>query len=614
VTQPDVWLPVSLANTLKTSGRESYDTDVDYLSLRDFSWLTVIGRLKTDASLKQAQAELDNIARLSDDNATVTAHSERHTKVTVAPATLLNLPEARDQIIPVGIAATLILTLVLAVVCVNISNMLLARAIARQKEIGVRLALGASRRRIIQQLIIESLLLAIIGAICGLVLASFFSSVSLSILPIEHVYINTTINWVVFAYCLLAATLATLLFGVAPAIQATRVDVVLIINAQVARVPTSRLRSSLVVAQVALSMVLLTCAGLLLRGMQRAQSTQLNWQPEGVYAVSFDLASAGYDNTREAVFFDQLTAQLKGRPDIESVGITRSVPFASSNQTIVRLDEKQEIEARYNAVTADYFKTLRIPIMQGRQFTNEEAKAKLPYAVISQAMARRLWPAINPIGQHFNSIYEVIGVTSDLSSTTVGKLDGPTFYLPAFAGEQVGHSLLVRTTQGRPEFTQNLKHLVRSLDGNVAVHVNSLEEYLQRKLQPSRFAAILSSSLSLLATAMAGLGLYGLVAFLVSQRIREIGIRMALGAQTSNILSLVLKQGMKLVVIGTGLGLATSLIVSRLLAGLIFGVSNTDALTFTTVPVILGVTAFAACFLPARRAARVNPVEALRYE
>jgi predicted permease len=344
----------------------------------------------------------------------------------------------------------------------------------------------------------------------------------------------------------------------------------------------------------------------------RAQSIPINWQPESVYVASFDLASAGYDGTRTSEFLWELRHQVGAMPGVESVAVTRAIPFASSSQTLVKVDGNREVEAKYNTVSADYFKTLRIPIVRGRPFTSEEIEAKLPYAVVSQSMANRLWPGSDPIGQHFNSKYEVIGVASDISSTSLGKLDGPFFYAPVFADAQQGHSLLLRTKYSQQELSRSLNSLVRSFDRNVVIHVGSLEENLTHKLQPARFAAILSVATGMLALAMATLGLYGLVAFLVSQRIREIGIRMALGARARDVYGLILQQGMKLVLVGTGLGIAISFLITRLLAAFIFGVSNTDVITFITVPLALAVTALIACSLPARRAARVNPSVALR--
>ena len=610
---PDVWVPLIMRGQLAP--------ERDLLSNRDCSCHLVVGRLKPGVSLKQAQADMDVAASQWDQGELVTNNQVRRTNVTVMPGTALNFLEARDFVIPFGVALLAALGLVLVVACANVSNLLLARAVARQKEIGVRLALGASRGRLIRQLMTESLLLALLGGGAGLLLASWAAPLFLSVVPTEGLNMDLNPNWTVFAYCFLVSLLTAILFGFAPALQATRLNLVSMIRAEGTaisrRISGSRLRNLLVVIQVAVSFALLVCAGLLIRGVQRAQSADLGFNPKNVFVLSLDLASAGYDAQRAAMLNGRLTERLTALSGVESVSFSGALPFSGIGMTPITLEGRQpnpRLQAKYRAVSPHYFHTLGIPIIRGRHFTEQEIQAKRPYVVVSQAMAERFWPGQDPIGKRFNSVYEVIGVVRDTRSMNFESLDGSLFYAPAFAEEQSRINFLLRADANQHGLPVAAKEVVRSLDKNVAVSVKRLEEIIGRKLQPSRFGAIFSSALSLLTLALATLGIYGVIAFLVSHRTREIGIRKALGAQTSDVLGLVIRQGMALVVVGLVVGLMLALSLTRLIAGQLYGVSATDPATFAAIALSLATVAFVACWIPARRAAKVDPMIALRCE
>src|SRR5262245_37703359 len=613
VIAPDVWVPLMMRGQLAP--------ERDMLSQRDCSCHSVIGRLKNGVTLKQAQADMNVAAGQLDQNELVTNNRARKTNVTVMPGTALNIPEIRGFVIPFGVALLAALGLVLVVACANVSNLLLARAVARQKEIGVRLALGASRGRLIRQLMTESLLLALLGGGAGLLLASWAPPLFLSVVPTEGLNMDLNPNWTVFAYCFLVSLLTAILFGFAPALQATRLNLVSMIRAEGTalsrRISGSRLRNLLVVIQVAVSFALLVCAGLLIRGVQRAQSADLGFNPKNVFVLSLDLASAGYDAQRAAMLNGQLTERLTALSGVESVSFSGDLPFSGIGMTPITLEGRQpnpRLQARYRVVSPHYFHTLGIPIIRGRHFTEQEIQAKRPYVVVSQAMAERFWPGQDPIGKRFNSVYEVIGVARDTRSMNFESLDGSLFYAPAFAEEQSRINFLLRADANQHGLPVAAKEVVRSLDKNVAVSVKRLEEIIGRKLQPSRFGAIFSSALSLLTLALATLGIYGVIAFLVSHRTREIGIRKALGAQTSDVLGLVIRQGMALVVVGLVVGLMLALSLTRLIAGQLYGVSATDPATFAAIALSLATVAFVACWIPARRAAKVDPMIALRCE
>jgi macrolide transport system ATP-binding/permease protein len=617
---PDVWVPLTMS-AVKRSGRGQSETNVDFLSLRDFSWLSVIGRLKTGVSLKQAQTDLDLVASQSDQNDEITSNYERKTSVTIMPGTLLNFPEARDFIIRCGMALLTALGLVLVVVCANVSNLLLARAISRRKEISVRLALGASRGRLIRQLMTESLLLALLGGTAGFILASWLPRILLSAVPIEGLHFEATPNRTVIIYCLLASLLTAILFGLAPAFQATKLNLASMIKAEGTilsqRLSGSRLRHLLVIIQVAVSFVILVCAGLLARGLQHAKSADLGFEPDNVFVLSLDLASAGYDASRAATFYQQLIERMTALPGVESVSLSGSIPFSSRNETPITLEGSQtrrRLEAQYNVVSQRYFQTLRIPIIQGRHFDEQDIQAKRPNVVVSQTMAERFWPGQNPIGKRFNSLYEVIGVAKDISATHFGRSDGPLFYVPAFIDKQLGLNCLLRTRSNQQGVVGATRDVVRSLDSNVVVSIKGLEEYLARKLQPARFGALFSSMLSLLALALVVVGMYGVMAFFVNQRMHEIGIRKALGAQTSDIFQLVFRQGIALVIIGLVIGLAVATVLTRFIVSQLYGVSPTDPATFAAIALLLTIMALLACWIPAWRATKMDPMIALRAE
>jgi putative ABC transport system permease protein len=336
-----------------------------------------------------------------------------------------------------------------------------------------------------------------------------------------------------------------------------------------------------------------------------------------VFVLSLELASAGYDAQRAAMFNGQLTERLAALPGVESVSFSRVLPFSGIGVAPITLEGQQPnqwLQARYRAVSPSYFRTLGIPIIRGRHFTEEEIRAKRTYVVVSQALAERLWPGQDPIGKRFNKVYEVIGVARDTRSMDFERLDRSLFYSPAFAEEQSRISFLLRVGADQQGLPIAAKEAVRSLDKNVAVTIIKLEEVIARKLQPSRIGAIFSIGLSLLTLALATSGIYGVMAFLVSHRTREIGIRKALGAQTNDVIGLVIRQGMALVAVGLVVGLMLALALTRLIAGQLYGVSATDPATFAAIALLLATVALVACWIPAWRATKVDPMVALRCE
>jgi predicted permease len=498
---------------------------------------------------------------------------------------------------------------------------MLARAAARRKEIAVRLALGASRWRLIRLLLTESLLLAVLGGLAGLFLSVFLPPILLSMIPEAGLDIDFKPNATVFAYMFSISLITGVVFGLAPAIQSTKPDLTgdLKSTRTMPRLSRPHLRNLLVIGQVAVSLVLLIGAGILASGLHRAQSTDLGFDQKNLIVASMDLTSQGYDEARAATFQAQLSERLKALPGIKSVSLAQTVPFTGGRDETVEIEggaSAQSVNA--NEVSANYFQTLGIPLRRGRYFTEEDARSGQSPAVISQAMATRFWPGADPIGKRFKDYpgtsHEVIGVVADISSRQIGKLDGPFFYTPADAVKLTRHSFVLRTNANQSASVSAITEAARSLDKDVFVTAEPLEENVRRGLEPARMGAWFSGTVSLLALLIAATGIYGMLSYLVVERTSEIGIRMALGAERRNVLLLIISDGMKLAGVGIVIGVAAAFVLSRLTSSLLFGLGETDAFTFAAVSIGALAVALLACYIPARRATKVDPLVALRNE
>lgn len=608
MTVPDVWVPLTMQPALMK--------DSQFLSLPNCSWLNVVGRLKDDASLPQVQAEMQLIAAQNDKE-----FPGRKTTVDVMPASYLNLPEVRSEGAPIALMVMAAVGLVLLIVCANVSNLMLARAGARRKEIAVRLALGASRWRLIRLLLTESLLLAVLGGLAGLVLAVVLPPILMTLIPEVGLDIDLKPDATVFAYMFLISLATGVVFGLAPAIQSTKPDLTAALRSTRQKTHGSRprLRSLLVIGQVAVSMVLLIAAGLIVRGLQRAQSTDLGFESRSLLVLSMDLAPLSYDEGRAATFHTQLFDHLKALPVIKSVSVAETAPFAGRRDDRVDIEgQGTALSANGNIVSPEYFQTLGIQLRRGRQFTEEDARTGESPAIINQAMANRFWSGADPIGKRFKDgegiSHEIIGVARDVSSINVGKLDGPLFYTVAPPAKLTGHSFLLRTSENPVASVSAIREAARSLDKDAFVTVEPLEANVKRMLEPARTGAWFSGTISLLALIIAATGIYGMVSYHVVERTSEIGIRMALGAQRRNVLLLIIGDGMKLAMIGTAIGVVLAVVLARVLASILFGIASTDAFTFAAVAIGALIVALLACYIPARRATKVDPLVALRNE
>jgi len=633
---PDIWVPLMMRSSMPTVYfEETAVEDRDWFGSKGFQWLVLHARLKPGCTVAQANTEL---SLLSSQLPQVSSTTERPAFVRAVP-----FSEVKGDNGVWGIMFAVLGSsgLVLLIACSNIANMLLARAAARQKEIAVRLCLGASRWRVIRQLLTESVLLATCGGIAGVLLAWWTLSLLLNVIltrygggEVSRLVIDLSPDARVLTFSLLLSLVSGIAFGLVPALNATSTNLIGVIKDDSAgasiRAARSSLRNGLVVAQVSLSLLLLIAAGLLLRSVGRVLSLDPGFAGKHLTQVRTSLELSGYDNKQAELFQQQLTARLMSLPGVESV---TPVSEFGGRATVKVLDGPDVSFERvpFTWIQSNYFETIGTRIIQGRNFTEEEQRTKAPVIVVSESTARNIWPATTPIGKlvHIerplrdgNSLVEfqtaqVIGVVGDNQIYRVGEI--PPFFFYAThpkIPEYMDTALLVRTSGDAAAFKASITKEAYSLEPVLRLDVSTWGEIVadNQNVSETRAASELATGLGGLALLLAAMGIYGVMAWSVSQRTREIGIRMALGAQRRDVMKLVLRQGMRLALIGVAIGLPLSLAVTQWMKSMLFGLSTTDPVTFITVSGLLTFVALLACYIPARRATRVDPLVALRYE
>jgi predicted permease len=615
----DVWIPMMMQGNVRPGS--------NLLGDREYFSLQLIGRLKPGVSREQAQAEMTVLARQ------VTPVQDAKTLnvgVTVTHAGFLN-PQELDDVVPLAALLMASVALVLLIACANVANLLLARGAGRQKELGIRSSLGASRGRLIRQLLTESMLLALAGGLCGTLLALWLAQLLLAFVHppgLQQLKLQAPLDVRVLGFSLLLSLLTGLFCGWLPALRSSKQEVVSAVKEEWSafgqRASKLRLRGFLVISQVAVSLVLLVGAGLLARALGKAQQVAPGFEIQNVTVVSANLSQRNYTAARALEFERELTERLSSVPGVAAVGLARTAPLGSSFAVTLIAPPGAESTGRtekvnFNTVTPDYFEALGIPLVRGRNFTQLDISNGARVAVVSEAFARRYWPGEDPIGKRFNgdgsSAYrEVIGVAQDVRNVYLWSGHEPYLYLPLTAAEAPDMLFFVRTQRNNSALTGAIPGYVHALDASVRVSAQRLDENLALWIWPSQIGALLSAALGFFALLLAAAGIYAVMAYTVTQRTREIGIRMALGSQQREVVELLLREGMGLVSLGLAIGLLASLGGARLLAKFLYGLSALDGLAFGGVSLLLTGVALLACWLPARRAMRVEPMVALRYE
>lgn len=617
----DIWAP-TMAHDVLVPGPEN---------LTKGNWyLMVIGRLKPDVSIEQARATLSILARQLEQTYP-DSNKNRGVVVTAATGTHPALRGVLTAFIAILMG---IVGLVLLIACTNVANLLLARAITRRREIAIHLSLGASRGRLIRHLLTESVILSLLGGAVGILIANWVGNIIVSLIPPIGIplALDMKLDINVFIFTLLLSILTGIVFGLVPAWQSTKPDLVLALKDEAGGVGyrKSRVSNLLVITQVLMSTLLLTCAGLFVRSLMKAQNANPGFDPKSILVMSFDPSLLGYDEAKIAAFYRDLLERANGLPGVQSASLARFIPLgpAGDNAGVVVLGHEpppgqEHPRVGYNLVGINYFQTLGIPLLHGRSF-NEQDRDGAPGAVITnETMAKRYWPNEEVVGKRLlinNQPFNVIGAAKDTKYRSLGEEPLPFIFVPFLQQDTAkitpGDMKLHVRTKGDPHNVLSvLRSEVRRLDPNQPIFdIQLLTEGMRFALIPTQLAGTLLGLSGLLALSLSAVGIYSVIAYSVSQRTREIGVRMALGAQQRGILKLVLMQGLKLILKGVVIGLIAALVMTRVIRNLLYGVSATDPVTFIIMPLLLIGVAILACFLPAYRAVKVDPMVALRYE
>jgi predicted permease len=596
---------------------------------RGNQWLLLNARLKPGVSRAQAMVAVNLVKKRLDD--TYRKDEKRHEAITLQTAGGLIAASVTPAYALMAVLMVVV-ALVLLVACANVANLLLARATGRQKEIGIRLAVGAGRGRLIRQLLTESFLLALAGASLGFLLAAGAArAVSSFRLPAPvPVVFDFNVDLRVALFTVGLSLMTALLFGLVPALRATRLDLVGALkegSAVSGRAGRSGMRNTLVIVQVALSLVLLTAAGLFLRSLRNASSIDIGFNPDNILVMRVDPKVHNYSPERTVQFLSQLRDRVSALPGVRSVSFVDMVPLSLAgsgrNFDVDATEDRpaQSVNADVYGVFSGYFQTMGVPLLSGRDFDPQANNQNL--AIINETMAGHLFPNQDPIGRLVRAdkaSYTVIGVVRNSKSRTVGE--GPVncayLYLDVALGKGVsffGVSTLVKTSVDPRRLERPVREQIAALDPNMAVfNTETMQQHLNESLLLPRISAWLLGSFGAVGLILGAIGLYGVMSYSVRRRTHEIGVRMALGARPGAVLAMVLRQGLALTSVGLAIGLAIAVGVGRLAASLLYGISGTDLSTFLTVPAVLVAAALVAIVIPARRAAKVDPIVALRSE
>ncbi|MFY9608133.1 MAG: ABC transporter permease [Blastocatellia bacterium] len=609
----ELWIPVAL-----TPQRKQARNSISFKA---------VGRLKPGVTMEQASADMGAIAKRLDDQYFQSDYG-------------INLVLLHDQETGKVRPALLILlgavAFVLLIACANVANLLLARAAMREKEVAIRLALGAGRSRIVRQLLTESALLAVAGGGVGLLLAVGGLNALVALGPADIPRLDQTgIDLRVLGFTLAVSLLTGLIFGLVPALQASKPDLNDSLKeggrGSAGGIRGMRVRNLLVVSEIALSLVLLVGAGLLIRSFMRLQQFDLGFNPDNLTTMRIQLPGSKYrDGKQVATFYQQLLQRLEAVPGVQSAGAISSVFLTDTpNSTNFTIEGRpvptgaEAIEVPLDSVSPSYFRVMGIPLLAGREFDDRDVQDSTPVVIINQTFANRFFSGEDPIGKRFvyggpgpdNPWITIVGIVGDMRRTGFDRPVRPETFLPEAQNPSGTLTIVARTTAGQASLANGLRNEVWAIDKDQSVYdIKSMHETLSEMMSQRRFNMLLLGIFAAVALILAAVGIYGVISYSVTQRTHEIGIRIALGAAKSNVLSLIVGQAMSLAGIGIVLGMGASLLLTRLMASLLYGVSATDPATFLAIALLLAGVALLACYVPARRAAKVDPMIALRYE
>jgi predicted permease len=616
----EAWLPpLRLAPELNET--------MDVTQARGMGYLSAVALLKPGVSLAQAGSEMEAItARLREQFPHT--NNNRFNRVV----------SLHDHLI--GETHTMLwllfgaVTFVLVIACANVANLLLANAASRQKEISIRVALGASRWRVVQQVLTESTMLALVGGAVGLLLSFWGLPLITRLLPQDFPRLQEiAIDWRVLSFSLVASVMTGILFGLAPALQSLKADIQEAIKeggrGTSSGIRKTRLRSALIVSEVALSVVLLAGAGLLFRTFLHLQAVNTGFAPQHV--MTFRLSPSGANYRRDAdytSFYDRTVQRISAIPGVEAVGTINTLPLAKGPTFRFRIEGRAALTpdkwpaANYRIVSPDYFRAMNVPLLQGRPFTEQDREGAPLVALINEAIARRDFGNENPLGKRVSFggngppiWFEIVGVVANVRNLELRDEPAPEIYLSYLQDQFQGTSFVIRSAVQPASLMTSVRQAVQEVDKSVPVaDIQTMDDIVSEAVAQPRFNLFLLGLFGCIALALSGAGIYAVTAYTVTQRTHELGIRLALGAQVGDVLRMILRQGMVVISAGMLLGLVVSFGLMRLLKSLLFGVSATDPLTFVGITLVLMLVALLACYIPARRATKVDPLIALRYE
>lgn len=612
----EYYLPVTMREVIYGPSRA--------LAERGAHWLQGYARLSPGADRRQVEAELTAI---SAQLAREFAHADDYARAELVPVWREG---GGAMLAPIVMLMMGVVAVVLLIACANVANLLLARGAVRRREIAIRQALGVTRTRLVRELLVESTLLSLLGGMAAMVVVPFVGSMLMSFAPVSDfpVWVQVSTDARLFGFTLGLSVGAVLLFGLAPALRASRPDVMAAIKDESGGSTSPRrawLRNALVVTQVALSMMLLVGAGLLLKSLGRAAATDPGFDARNVLVAAVDLFPSGYDAPRGAVALNQMTAKIAALPEVTAVSTVRRIPLGlgGSSTSWVEVEgyvpsKNEEMLSLIHNVGAGYFHAIRTPLVTGRDFSPaDDAKSQL-VVVVNQTFANRYFPNADPIGRRvklFGEFRSIAGVARDSKFRTLDERPGPAVYLPVAQKYVSDANFIVRTSGDPMTLARAVEGAIHAVDPALPVHgVRPLDASIATAYFAQKMGGSMMGLFGGLALVLAAVGLYGVLAYNVTQRSREVGIRMALGAARADVLRMILGQGLRFAGIGVAIGLALSVAVTRLMTKLLFGVSPLDAPVIAGVAVMLGLVAVSASLAPAWRASRINPIRAIRWD